>query len=189
MEIISKILNKYNVVLSSGSRAEFALILERKEYQKDEIILRHGQVSRCMYIIEQGIIRQFYYKDGRDITEHFSCEGDIATCIESLFLKQPTRLNIEAIEPSVMYLLDYEKFKELSNEYSDINELHRSILEYKLVVSQRKADSWRFESSRERYERFCKEYPVAAKRASVAHIASYLLMAPETLSRVRAGDL
>jgi CRP-like cAMP-binding protein len=63
------------------------------------------------------------------------------------------------------------------------------MMERKLVISQRKADSWRFESSHERYERFCREYPAIAVRASIAHIASYLLMTPETLSRVRAGVL
>jgi len=189
MEVIKEISSKYNVALSPVSVEKLTSILERKEYQKDEIILRQGQISRYMYIIEQGIIRQFYYKDGRNITEHFSCEGDVATCLESLFLKEPTTLNVEAIEPSVIYLLDYEKFKDLSNKDSDINKLLQSILEYKLVRSQRKADSWRFESSHERYERFCKEYPITAKRASIAHIASYLLMAPETLSRVRAGVL
>lgn len=189
MDVIRKISSKFGVVLSDESIDKFASILERKDFQKDEIILEQGKISRHMYFIEKGIIRQFYYKDGRDITEHFSCEGEIATCLESLFLKEPTRLGIEAIELSVTYLLDYEKFKYLSNRYSDINKLHQSILEYKLVVSQRKADSWRFESSHERYERFCREYPDAARRASIAHIASYLLMAPETLSRVRAGVL
>jgi len=189
MEIIKQILNKYNVILSDDSLNEFLSILERKEYKKEEIILQQGQISRYMYIIEKGIIRQFYYKDGRNITEHFSSEGEIATCIESLFLQQPTLLNVEAIEPSVIYLLNYERFKKLTDKYADINKLYQSILEYKLVVSQRKADSWRFESSHERYERFCKEYPIVSKRASIADIASYLLMSPETLSRVRAGVL
>lgn len=187
--MITRIINKYNVTLSEDSFNEFASILERKEFQKGEIILEQGQISRYMYIVEKGIIRQFYYKDGRDITEHFSSEVSIATCLESLFLQIPTTLAVEVIEPSVIYLLDYEKFKELSNKYSDINKLYQNILEYKLIVSQQKADSWRFESSHERYERFLKEYPEVAKRASVAHIASYLLMAPETLSRVRAGIL
>lgn len=189
MEIINTIAEKYHVHLSETAIHEFASVLKRREYRKDEIILEQGQISRYMYLIEKGIIRQFYYKEGRNITEHFSCEEDVATCLESLFLKEPTRLNVEAIETSVIYLLDYAKFKDLSNSYSDINKLYQSILEYKLVVSQRKADSWRFESSHERYERFCKEYPSVAKRASIAHIASYLLMTPETLSRVRAGVL
>ena len=189
MEVIEKLSGKYNVNLTAESIENFASILSRKEYQKDELILEQGQISRYMYVVESGIIRQFYYKDGRNITEHFSCEGDVAACLESLFLKEPTKLCVEAIEPSVLYLLDYEKFKESAIQYNDINNLYQTMLEYNLVISQRKADSWRFESSHERYERFLKEYPNAAKRASIAHIASYILMAPETLSRVRAGLL
>lgn len=189
MELINAITKKYNVSLSTRSVEEFAAIMERKEYDKGAIILNHGEVSRSMFIVQKGIIRQFYYKDGRDITEHFSCEISIASCIESLFLKQPTNVLVEAIEPSVVYLLDYAKFEQLCDQYADINQLFRRILEYKLVVSQRKADSWRFETSHERYERFCIEYPSVAARASVAHIASYLLMTPETLSRVRSGIL
>ncbi|MBD8347257.1 Crp/Fnr family transcriptional regulator [Dysgonomonas sp. HGC4] len=189
MEIIKKILDKYDVVFSDESVEKLASIMERKEYQKEEIILDRDQTCHFLYIVEKGMIRQFYYKDGRDITEHFSPEGYVATCIESLIMKEPTSLLVEAIEPSVVYLLDYAKWETLCDEYSDINKLYRRIIEYKLVVSQRKADSWRFESSRERYERFCQENPTIARRASIAHIASYLLMSPETLSRVRAGIL
>lgn len=189
MEILKRISDKYNVLLSNESIEEFTSILEYREYPKDEIILEQGQISRYMYLIEKGIIRQFYYKDGRNITEHSSCEGEIATCIESLFQKKPTRLSVETIESSVIYLLDYGKFESLCDKHPDINKLYRRIVEHKLIVSQQKADSWRFESSNERYERFCRDYPAAAKRASIAHIASYLLMAPETLSRVRAGVL
>ena len=52
-----------------------------------------------------------------------------------------------------------------------------------------KADSWRFESARERYNLLLETHPEIIKRAPLAHIASYLLMTPETLSRVRSGVL
>lgn len=187
---IAKMLSeKYKVSLSTGSVEKINSALFRREYQKDEIILNLDKTSKDVYIIEKGMVRQFYYKEGRDISEHFSCETDVVFCIESLFLEEPTLLLMEAIEYSVVYHLNYDKLKQLCDQYTDINRLYRRIMELDLVVSQRKADSWRFESSRERYERFCREYPEAAKRASVAHIATYLLMTPETLSRVRAGVL
>ena len=189
MNVIKTLLEKYNVKLSEEVMLKFESILIRKEYQKDEIILEEGTISRYLYIVEKGMVRQFYYKDGRDITEHFSCEGNIATCLESVFLQQPTRLLIEALEPSTLFLLDYEKWKKLCDEFPEMNQLYRAAIEYMLIVSQQKADSWRFENSRERYDRFCRELPSVSRRASVAHIASYLLMSPETLSRVRAGVL
>lgn len=187
MDIIQQLTRRLKVVLSEDSRTKFASILERKEFRKDEMILEQGQISRHMYIVQKGMIRQFYYKDGRDITEHFSTEGNLAACLESLFLREPTHLLVEAIEPSVVYLLHYASWKALCDENQEINTLLQGVLETKLIVSQRKADSWRFENSHERYERFCREYPEVAKRASIAHIATYLLMTPETLSRIRAG--
>lgn len=189
MEILKTILSKYKVYFSEDSMRKFESILTRKDYKKDEIILEEGKLSQHFYIVEKGLIRQFYYKDGRDITEHFSCEGNFAACLESLFLKEPTHLLIEALEPTTLYLLNYKKWKKLCDENLEINQLYRAIMEYKLVVSQQKADSWRFENSRERYDRFCKDFPSVSRRASIASIATYLLMSPETLSRVRAGVL
>lgn len=187
MEIAKIISNKYNIHLSKDSLDVLQSILQRRTYKKDELILAEGQVSHYMYYVESGMVRQFYFKEGRDITEHFSCDGDIVACIESLFLGVPTNLGVEVLEPTVIYLLDYAKLKELSLNNIDLNKLLQVMLEYMLVISQKKADSWRFEASHERYERFCRDYPLAAQRASVAHIASYLLMSPETLSRVRSG--
>lgn len=189
MDILSVLLDKYHIKLSASSIAQFVDLLTPKHYNRDEIILNEGTTSRYIYLVEKGLIRQFYFKDGRDITEHFTCEGQIATCLESLFLQKPTRLMVQAIEPTDIQLLDYEKWKQLCDVNPEINKLYRAIMEHKLVVSQQKADSWRFENSRERYDRFCKDYPAAARRAAIAHIASYLLMTPETLSRVRAGVL
>ena len=66
---------------------------------------------------------------------------------------------------------------------------YRKILEKSLITSQVKADSWRFETARERYNRLMANQPEVVKRAPLLHIASYLLMTPETLSRVRSGAL
>lgn len=189
IDVAEKFAKSYDVVLSQEAMRELDSILIRKTYLKETIVLNLHMVCTDMYIVETGMVRQFYYKDGRDISEHFSSEGDVVFCIESLFLKEPTTLLMETIEPSVIYHLNYSLFQQLCDRYADINRLYRRIVEQDLIVSQRKADSWRFESARERYERFCREYPEAARRASVAHIATYLLMTPETLSRVRSGTL
>lgn len=188
-ETAAMLAEKYNIHLSAFSTNALADILVYKKYYKDETVLSGGKICRDFYIVNVGMLRQFYYKNGRNITEHFSCEGSIAFNIESLFLQKPSDLCMEAIEDSEVYLLNYADFKRLASENKEIGALLLVILEKDLIESQHKADSWRFETSHERYERFCREYPEASKRASIAHIASYLLMAPETLSRVRAGIL
>ena len=133
--------------------------------------------------------KRFYYKNGKDVTEHFSYEGCIIICIESTLKQEPTHLMIEALAPSVVYLLPYNKLLTLTEISWEINMFYRKILEYSLIVSQIKADSWRFETARERYNKIMEHKTEDNKRATMSHIESYQLMTPETLSRVSTGIL
>ncbi len=164
-------------------------ILIEKTLKKGELLLKEGDIAQDIYWVAKGMLRQFYYKDGRDITEHFACEQQGVLCINSLFLQERSNLLIEALEDSTVFLMSYQKFIGLARKHPRLATMLRKILEGSLIISQQKADSWRYETVHERYERFLREYPDAAKRASVNHIASYLLMTPESLSRVRAGKL
>ena len=157
--------------------------------QRHRKALNEGEVAHELVFVGKGMLRQYYYKNGKDVTEHFSYEGCILMCIESLLKQVPTRLIIETLEPAVIYLFPYDKMMQLTKQNWEINMFYRKILEYSLIVSQTKADSWRFESARERYNLLLETHPEIIKRAPLAHIASYLLMTPETLSRVRSGVL
>ena len=161
-------------------------IMQLKQAEKGEMILASGSVSKGILIIKQGFVRQFYYKKGIDVTEHFSARGDMVCCIESTFLQKPTELMIEALEPTTYYLIDYKDIQHICANSLSLQKLYSRILEMMLVISQQKANEMRFTNVRERYLNFVKQYPEAVKRASSRHIASYLLMSPETLSRVKS---
>ena len=175
-ETINETVNRRFPEMTIESRKLLASIVTRKDMEKGEILLKEGQVSHHFVVVAKGMVRQFYYKNGKDVTEHFSYEGDIVICIESVLQQEPTRLPADQL-------------LKLSKESWEINMFYRKMLEYSLIVSQKKADSWRFETARERYLRLMETQPEVIKRAPLAHIASYLLMTPETLSRVRAGAL
>ena len=164
-------------------------IMIRKEYKKGDLLLQEGEISNNLIIGGKGMVRQFYYKNKKDVTEHFSYEGCIVICIESTLKREPTRLMVEALEDCIVYEVPYNKFMTLTEISWEINLFYRKILEFSLIVSQVKADAWRFETAHERYIRLMNTHPEVVKRAPMAHIASYLLMTPETLSRVRSGVL
>ena len=157
--------------------------------RKGETLLAEGQVAREMLFVEQGLIRQYYYKNDIDITEHFSSEWDIVYCFESMIMRQPTTLMIEALEMGMVHRIPFDELMALCQRSQPIMGLYCRLLEDGLLESLRKCDVQRFENARERYENFVRQYPEAARRASGKHIASYLLMTPESLSRVRAGAL
>lgn len=186
---IAKTLTESFVTLSNQELEALAAILKRKDVYRGEIVVKEGDVVKDIIYIQSGLLRQFYYKDDRDITEHFGCEKQGALCIISLFREEPTKLIVEALEKGVIYFMPYARLIEIADKYPNLAIFLRKLLEYSLIVSQEKADSWRFETAKERYNRFLVEFPEAARRASINHIASYLLMTPESLSRVRAGVL
>lgn len=173
--------------MTSEGKAQLEALLTRREAEKGEIMLKEGETSRHIVLVGKGMLRQFYYKNGKDLTEHFSYEGSVVICIESTLKREPTRLMVEALEPSIVYMLPYDRLLQATETSRELDIFYRRILEYSLIVSQVKADSWRFETASERYRHLLKSHPEIIKRAPMSHIASYLLMTPETLSRVRAS--
>jgi CRP-like cAMP-binding protein len=151
--------------------------------------MKEGEICSYMYYVERGMVRQFYYKGGRDVTEHFSYEGRIVICIESFLKQEPSRLMVEALETSWVFGIPYNKITQLIEVDREMAQLYRKILEHALISSQEHADSQRFENATERYVRLLKTKPEIVLRAPMVHVASFLQMTPETLSRVRAAQV
>lgn len=152
---------------------------------KGETLVHEGQVCPSMFYVHKGMVRQYYYKNGKDVTEHFSFEGRICFCIESFLKQEPSKLMVEALETSLVYALPYEELHVAMMQNSEIELFYRKVLEHALMSSQEHADSQRFENAAERYIRLMRTHREIVLRAPMVHIASFLQMTPETLSRVR----
>ena len=162
-------------------------ILVPMKFQKGEIILREGDICENIYWVAKGLVRQFYYKNDKELTEYMATEDNIVMSIESLFKEQPSSQQIVALEPTILFALPK---RELEHEaVRNIQMLYRKILEESLIISQVHADMLRFESAQERYAKLVKRSPQLVLRAPLVYIASYLQMTPETLSRVRTSAL
>ena len=123
-------------------------ILVPMKFQKGDIVLPEGEVCRAMYFVERGMVRQFYYKNGKDVTEHFSFEGRIVFCIESFLKQEPSRLMVEALENSVLYAIPYESWHMQMLQNQEMELLYRKILEHALISSQEHANTLTRNASR-----------------------------------------
>lgn len=164
-------------------------IIVPQKYAKGEMILKEGDICRQFLYIDKGLVRQFYFKHGKEVTEHLGQEHTIVMCIESLFKEEPTKLQVEALEPTTVYALPKADLERVAMHNVNIQILYRKILEESLIISQIHADLVRFETAQGRYKKLCKLCPQVVLRAPLVYIASYLQMTPETLSRVRASTL
>lgn len=159
------------------------------EYKKGDVICKEGDVVKDIYLIGEGMVRQYYFKKGKEVTEHFSYEGCVFMFIESMLRDEVNYLVAETLEPTIVFKLSYTRLLEAIKHNWGLNTLYRRIIEHSLVVSQKKAYAWRFHAARERYQALLDEHPQVIKRAPLNYIASYINMTPETLSRVRSGTL
>ena len=164
-------------------------VLVPMKFTKGEIILKEGDVCEHIYYVERGLTRQFYFKNGKELTEHIGVEHSIVMCIESLFKEKPTYLQLEALEPTLVYAMPKHRLEEVALHNVNIQILYRKMLEESLIISQVHADMLRFETAQDRYLKLCKQSPQVVLRAPLVYVASYLQMTPETLSRVRAASL
>ncbi len=164
-------------------------ILIPMKFQKGEMILKEGEVSKDIYWVAKGLLRQYYYKNEKELTEYMATENSIVMSIESLFKEEPSKQNIQAVEPTILFALPKASLEREAVRNVNIQMLYRKILEESLIISQVHADMLRFESAQERYAKLVKRSPQLILRAPLVYIASYLQMTPETLSRVRTAAL
>ena len=187
LEIARLITIGYDAILSRESLRALASVMTCRKYKKSDRILDEGETCTCLRYIEKGMIRQFYFKNGKELTEHLAYEGSMIICLESYFKQIPSKLMIEALEQTTLWEIDKKSVEELSLTHADIGVWYRKVFEVSLIESQVKADTLRFESAHERYSKLMQLHPEIIKRVPLLHIASYLQMTPETLSRVRAA--
>lgn len=189
IEVAKIMVSGMKCFLSREQIHELADILICRKFKKGERILDEGDVCRSMLYLEKGLTRQFYFKYDKDLTEHIAYEGGVVICLESYLKEEPTRLMIEALEPTIAWGIPKDKIEQLALKDAEIGVWYRKLFEASLIESQVKADTLRFESAHERYNKLLQLHPEILKRAPLVYIASLLQMTPETLSRVRSASL
>ena len=164
-------------------------ILVPMKFAKNELILKEGETCTNIYWVVKGLVRQFHFKNDKELTEYMATENNIVMCIESLFKETPSMQIIQALEPTIIFAILMHELEMAAMKSVNIQILYRKILEESLILSQHHADMLRFESTQDRYAKLVKNQPQLVLRAPLVYIASYLQMTPETLSRVRTAAL
>ena len=78
-------------------------ILVPRKYPKGARILDEGEVCQSIYWIVKGLVRQFYFKNKKELTEYMATENTICMSIESLFHETPSHQIIQALEPTILF--------------------------------------------------------------------------------------
>ena len=174
-DIARELARRYSTMAHDELDILESIIVPMKFVRGDKIVDK-GDVCSSIFYIDRGMVREYYFKNNKEVTEYLAVDGDIFMCIESLFKEEPSQLVVEALETSFIYALPKARLEEVALHNVNIQILYRKILEESLIISQRRADMLRFESAKDRYRKLCKLNPKMIMKAPLVYIASYLQM-------------
>lgn len=179
-----------NLLSQNGFTSEDLLLfraeLKSCNLNKGENFITIGQHCRHLALIEEGYLRTYHLdEDGNDVTTDFNQPGTFCSSYYSFYAQQPSFEVIEAITNCQVYLLSYNSLQKLYAESFLMNVFGRSVLEKACIERDLRFKKIMHLSAKEKYEWFLEKYPDVYKVAKLGHIASFLGINPETLSRVR----
>lgn len=172
--------------LSIDDAKEIERYTSLKKLKKGEILTREFEVCDHLAFINQGFFRIFLRKEQDEATTYLAGPGSFITSIASFVERIPSVDNIQSITNSEVYLIKYEHLQSLYNKKHKFEKLGRILLEKYLIAKEERIISFITESPEERYTSLIKKSPELILNIPLQHIASYLGVKPETLSRIRA---
>lgn len=185
---IEKMLSTYfqnQAPIDKGAVMELVSKAQYKSYKKGEVLLHAGEHYENVGYVLSGLLRSYYVdKEGNDITKYFHMENQLFMD-ESLFDYKVSICTYEALEDCRILLLKTEAFKEAVWNNSYLKEVYLAALQEGMKYKIYRENSFLTKSAAERYMELKKANPELEKRAKQAHIATYLGIAPESLSRIK----
>lgn len=172
--------------LSDECREEFKSFLKIVNFEKSEEVVSADQYSNKLYFIRSGSMRAYYIKDGKEVTDWFAFRHDFICAINSFFLKIPSPHYIESIEPTEAGVISQEDMNHLCKKYHEFEHLARMITTEVMLQLQQRIVGLQFENAQKKYQDLLLKNPEITQKVPLGHIASYLGITLETLSRIRA---
>ncbi|OUN73717.1 hypothetical protein B5G10_03940 [Barnesiella sp. An55] len=185
-EIKSLFLNDYHV-----SEEDFELLLSKSrriELEKGEIIIAADKLSDEVFLVESGLTRGYFGDTkGNEVTECFGVSGDMFTAMFCYFKGEPAFLQYEAVTPMVLYAIRKDELERLCMQSLSIANFFRIVCIEQLYCLERKCKIFGKDDALNRYISLIKVRPQIVKEVPLKHIASYLGITQQSLSRLRAS--
>ncbi|MDR3610270.1 MAG: Crp/Fnr family transcriptional regulator [Ignavibacteriaceae bacterium] len=175
-----------HIELTDEEKEIFCSSLRSKKVKRHQFLGEAGEISRYQNFVNKGCLRSYYVdENGFEHNVQFAIEdwwiGDMA----SFLTKKPGSLFIEALEDSDVLQLDYPSMEELYVKIPKLERFFRILLQNAFITFEQRIISTISRSAEERYLEFINKYPLFEQRLPQIHIASYLGITPEFLSKIR----
>jgi len=157
-----------------------------KRIKRRQFILQENDVCKYYTFIISGCFKMYGVDDsGSEHNIQFASENEWIADIGSFHSGKPSRLYIEAIEPSVVLQIEKSNLIYLYHHHPKFDRIFRVMIEEKFIELQNRVLQNISSTAEERYRTFMEQYPLLANRLPNTQIASYIGITPEFLSKIR----
>lgn len=177
-------INKF-VRLTEAETSAILPLLTPGEYEKGQHLTQQGETEYYLYFISEGCIRNYTIQNGEDYSLDFYFTGNFTTSYMSFLLREPSTVSVQAMVPSKVIRIHYNDVQCLYSKYKNIETLGRLITESLYVRRTKREFSFITQSAEERYLTLMASHSQIIQDIPQKHIASYLGIKAESLSRIR----
>lgn len=155
--------------------------------RKGDYFLKSGNIQKEMGFICKGLIRRFYINEkGNQITTGFTKELEYITDYPAFIRQRPSKYFLQCLEKTTLIKLPYSIIQESYLKFRNSEMQGRLIAENVLTILNDRVESFLFNTAEERYLKFISENPDLIQRVSLTHLASFLGIERQSLSRIRS---
>ena len=178
---------KSKTELDEQSLFEISSCFSLVKTKRKEILLNYEQVCNHYYFINKGCVRLYSIsKEGNESSRYFAFEGNFVTALPSFIDQKPAEEYLQSIEKSELLCISRIDFYRLVNKIPQFAKIYTEILELGFIIAQKRIYGFQGFDALEKVKWVIKHQPQLLLRLSNKMMASYLGIAPSTLSRIKS---
>lgn len=179
---------KSKISISSKEEEVLSTYFQSVGKTKNEYLVTTGAKSQNLYFIVSGYVRIFYLDEmGNEITTELYTSNDLVTSFESFLHNDYSKISIQCISDCALLSISKKEYDDLYNKVAEWPVFCQGVYERQILKMTERVNALQNLSASARYEDLLKKQPGIALHASVKHLASYLGIKPQSLSRIRKG--
>jgi len=159
--------------------------LKTRQLKAKDLFVSEGNICREIGFITKGAFRTYYIVNGKEVNTCFFFENDFVVDYDSFLAEKPGKYFIEALEDAEILVFTADVLREAYNKSHNWVRFGRLMAEQTYRISTERVESFLFMTGEERYLKLQETQPILFERLPLYHIASYLGVERETLSRLR----
>lgn len=163
----------------------FSSKLQEVHLKKNTPLLKFGAIENHLSFISKGVVRLYIPKVESDLTFGFVFKNEFVTAYDSLLTRSPSEYQIETLTETVLWRISYKDLQEVYERTDSGNIIGRKMAENKFLIKSKRELSLLNKTAEERYLDLFSERPILIQQIPLKHIASYIGVTPQALSRIR----